>query len=239
MLPPSAPGYFGGSSTPPPSTQNPYDSDPGYASALAQQQLGISQAEQALNNLIAQRIVAYGDPTLAKMAGFNLDPQAEGMARQNYLAGNSELSRLDHSHQLAAQAIINRLAGHGILFSGETGYQQGEEGRAYGNNVYDAQQRALADILGYRQNTLQQENALRGNTQSALENAYTNYVNNPQLYGNGATTPPALAKSPLKPPALPKPASSVSRVINTLGGVKSPTPRVLPNAYNTGQKRYG
>lgn len=165
---------------------SPFDSDAGYAAALSAQQLGLSTNQTALNNLIAQRLAAYGDPSFAEQAGFGLDPQAAAFARQNYLSGNAELARIDKSHSLARQAIINRLAGHGLLFSGDTGYQEGQENQAYGNNVYDAQQRVLADILGYRTNTLNQDQQLRQQTLAALQQAWQNYIAHPELYGTSA-----------------------------------------------------
>ena len=168
------------------SSPNPYQTDPGYQAALAQEQLGLSQGQAALKNLMAQRIIAYGDPALASMAGFGLDPQSGAFARQNYLSGNAELARIDRQHKQNLQHIINVLAGRGILFSGETGYQTGQEDTGYGNNVYDAQQRALQDILGYRQSELQSEQGLHQATIQALQNAYANFLNHPELGGYGA-----------------------------------------------------
>lgn len=184
--------------TAPPAPSNPYGSDPGYQAALAQEQLGLSQSNAALNNLIQQRIIAYGDPALAGMAGFGLDPQAAAFARQNYLSGNAELARVDRQHKNNLQAIINQLAGHGLVFSGDTGYRSGQEDQNYGNTVYDAQQRALADILGYRQNTIQQQQQMHQAVIDALQNAYQNYLNHPELGGYGQ--PAAAATVAANPP---------------------------------------
>ena len=176
---------------------NPYQSDPGYQAALAQEQLGLSRSNQALNNLIQQRIVSYGDPALAAMAGFGLDPQAAAFARQNYLTGNAELARIDRQHKNNLQAIINQLAGRGLIFSGDTGYQTGNEDTNYGNTVYDAQQKALADILGYRTQTLQQQQQMHQAVIDALQTAYQNYLNHPELGGYGQ--PAAAAATPASP----------------------------------------
>jgi len=186
-LPVPTPGQLG--FTAPPSN-NPYASDPGYQAALAQEQLGMSQQNKALNNLIQQRIIAYGDPNLASMAGFGLDPQAAAFAKQNYLSGNAQLARIDKAHKNNLQTIINQLAGRGLVFSGDTGYQTGQEDQGYGNNVYDAQQQALSDILGYRQSTAQQEQQLHQSVIDALQTAYQNYLNHPEL-GNYGQTPAA------------------------------------------------
>lgn len=208
--------------------QNPYQSNPGYQDAIAREQLGLSQSNAALNNLIQQRIISYGDPALASMAGFGLDPQAAAFARQNYISGNAQLARLDKAHQQNLRNVINTLAAHGILNSGDTGYQTGQEDSAYGNNVYDAQQAALADILGYRNNTLSQQQQLHQSVIDALQNAYNTYVQNPQFYGAAtqAQNPPApKAVSKAAAPA-PKPKSK------TLSSV-------LRNPYVTGEKKRG
>lgn len=194
---------------------------------MAQEQLGISQSNSALNNLIQQRIVSYGDPALASMAGFGLDPQAAAFAKQNYLSGNSELARIDKQHKQNLQAIINQLASHGLVFSGDTGYQSGQEDQGYGNNVYDAQQRALADILGYRQSTLQNQQQLHQSVIDSLQNAYQNYLTHPELGGYGSPAPAPKAAAP-KAVAAPKAAPKKAAVV-----------KQLVNPYTTGQKKTG
>lgn len=192
-LPVPTPSQLGVTPPAPQAPSSPYDSDPGYQAALAQEQLGIKSSNTALNNLIQQRIIQYGDPALASMAGFGLDPQAAAFARQNYLSGNAQLARIDKQHQTNLQAIINQLASHGLVFSGDTGYKTGQEDQTYGNTVYDAQQAALADILGYRTNTLQQQQQLHQSVIDALQTAYQNYLNHPELGGYGQ---PAAATVP-------------------------------------------
>jgi hypothetical protein len=223
----------GGTSNGSGSSTSPFNSDPGYAQALAQQNLGIGSINNALNNQIAQRIAAYGDPALASMAGFGLDPQGAAFARQNYLSGNAELARIDKAHSQARQAIINRLAGHGLLTSGETGYENGLEDQGYGNTVYDAQQRALGDILGYRNQANSQIEGLRSQTLAALQQAYQNYVNSPGLYGTGTSA---------NAPQAPQQSSAVQQVVKRLSTPPAKTsvkPPRLSNPYTTGQKRYG
>lgn len=162
---------------------NPYLSDPGYQAALQQQQIQGAADQQALQNLISQRLIAYGDPSLAGQYG------ADAAAiSANTQAGNSELAQLQRAHGLAQQAIINRLAARGIINSGETGYQTGQENQNYGHNIYSAQQRLLSDILGYRQSELTQEQALRDNVAQALQQAWANYAQNPDLYGTGGSS---------------------------------------------------
>ena len=170
---PSNPGNsYGGSYSG--SGDSPWLTDPGYLMALQAQQQGDAQIQQMLNKQIAQQIINFGDPALAKQAGFGLDAQSAAFARQNYLAGNSTLARLDKSHTLGKQQIVNTLAGRGLLFSGDTGYQQGQADQSYGNNVYDAQQAVLNAISGYRSTAMSQEQALQQSVIQALEMAYQN-----------------------------------------------------------------
>lgn len=228
-----------------------YLSDPGYLAALLAQHTGDSQIQQMLNQEIARALISYGDPNLAKQAGFDLSAQAAAEARQNYLAGNATLARLDQAHHLQRQSIVNQLAGRGLLFSGETGYQRGQADKAYGNNVYDAQQAVLNGILGYRQNAMTQEQALQSQVISALENAYTNYVNSGQ-YGaapadSSSTVPDTSANSAQTTTGGVTPAAAASQptAMSGLGEPKNENPftrhvvRQLVNPYTTGRKRFG
>jgi hypothetical protein len=201
-------------------------SDPGYASANSAEQLGIPSINNDLNNMIAKRIVDYGDPSLAGMAGFGLDPQAAAFARQNYLSGNGQLARIDKAHENVRRAIINALAAHGLIDSGDTGYQTGQADQTYGNNVYDAQQQALADILGYRNQAQQQRDSLHSAKVAALEQAYTYAMNNPSQY---ATTTPQ-TQTPVVSTQTQK--ALATKPIRTV--VKA-----LENPYTTGRKARG
>lgn len=125
------------------------------------------------------------------------------MIKANYDAGNSSLSRLDRSHKQNLQSIINTLAGRGLLFSGDTGYQSNQENTQYGNQSYDLHQQALADILGYRQGALQQQQGLHQGVVDALMQAYQNYIQHPELGGYGIPPNPAqsgIVNHPLPPP---------------------------------------
>ena len=109
-------------------------------------------------------------------------------------SGNTLLSRLLQAHNLSQQGIINRLAGHGLLFSGDTGYQTNQEAQNYGHQVYDANQAALGDLLNYQAQALQQKQQLSQAVQNALENAYQNYLAHPELgaYGQAPAASPSL-----------------------------------------------
>lgn len=223
-----------------------FDTDPTVQLAKEQEQLGLSNIKTQLQTLIDRIVANYGDPAIASMAGFGLDPQAAAFAQQNYLAGNAELARLDQGHKQNLQKIINQLAGHGLVFSGETGYQTGLEDKAYGNNVYDAQSNALQQILAAMNTAEQQRQQVESNLQNAYENAYNVYASNPELYGaytqvvpqtvvpNIPSTSANAVTAP--PPAVSKPKASTApskpKATKTVA-------KQLVNPYTTGQKLRG
>lgn len=171
---PSGPvGSNGTSHQPPPSFQPPdFNFDPGVMDALNQLGDINSQIDAYLKQAREQAIIKFGDPSLASMAGFGLDPQAGTFAQQNYLSGNADLARLDKQKEQARQAIINRLAAHGILFSGETGYQEGQNAQDYGNKVYDARSALLNYLNGIQNQALQQKTQARQMVTQAQQSAY-------------------------------------------------------------------
>jgi hypothetical protein len=101
-----------------------FDAFPSVVNAKSLQQLGVEQLGQSFNDYLRNLVIGYGDPQLAAQAGFGLDPQAGAFARANYLSGNASLARLDKQRGDANRALVNRLASHGLLFSGDLGYGQ-------------------------------------------------------------------------------------------------------------------
>lgn len=158
------------------------DTFPGVLNALALEQQGLGQLNGQLNDARQRAIINFGDPTLASEAGFGIDPQAAAFAQQNYLSGNSTLARLDHAHQIAQQQVINRLAAHGILNSGDLGYLEGQENQSYGNNVYDAQQAVLDQLSTLYGNYLNGRYGLESNANNAQLQALQDFLSNPDAY---------------------------------------------------------
>lgn len=107
------------------------------------------------------------------------------MARQNYKSGNSILSRLDTQHANAGRNIINQLAAHGMIFSGDTGYRQGVENQQYGNNIYDAKSNLLGSLNQDYQSYLGQKNSLQQMLTNAIQQGYYNQLANAQYAGYG------------------------------------------------------
>lgn len=180
----NAPDPYGPPKPPPivgPGAPN-FATDPGVAAATSAQNLGMAQATQSLTDARRQAIIRWGDPALAGMAGFGMDPQDAAFAKQNYLSGNADLARLGKAKEDRKRALINRLAGRGILFSGETGYEEGQNTAQYGQARYDAQNALLDYLRSLTDQNLQQQNALRQTTLQAYQSAYDRYANNPYAY---------------------------------------------------------
>jgi hypothetical protein len=145
----------------------------GFGGTAAVDYAGIAaQLDAAQREAARQAIIRFGDPALAGLAGFGLDPQAASFARSNYLSGNADLARLDKSHELRRRAIINRLAAHGIIGSGELGYLEGEEGRQYGNESYDARSRLLTYLNELNRSTIAQKMQLRSDLSRRQQEDY-------------------------------------------------------------------
>lgn len=159
--------------------------DPGYMQALAEMQNQQSQMQAAEQAAEERAIVDFGDPSMAKLAGFNLDPQTAALTQQNYASGNATMARLDHANQLAKQAVINRLAGHGMVDSGDLGYLEGEQGRAFGNQSYDARQKLLDYFTQLHQSYQDRRNSMQQSLMAAMQNAYMNAMNGAYGYGGG------------------------------------------------------
>lgn len=232
----------------PAAQQNPFETNPGYLAALAAEQSGSQQADAALRAAQEAAIVGYGDPSIAAALGFGVDANTSAAARANYLAGNSSLARLDKQKGLSEAGNVNNLAAHGILFSGELGYQQGQIGQNYGNAVYDTQQQLLSGLNAAGAQNVATKQGLHSQTTGALTNAYDQYVANPQFYGaaagatptvGGATTPQAAA-DPLAGALAPGVGQIGAQAVTTARRATSrlaTTP--LRNPYTTGQKRFG
>lgn len=203
-----------------PAPNSTVETDPGVLSALALQQMGYAQGDAGLKSARERTIINFGDPALASEAGFGLDPQAGAFAQQNYLSGNATLARLDKQHTLARQAVINALASHGILNSGDLGYQEGQADSAYGNTVYDAKQSVLDQLAGLFSTYLDRRTALDTQVQNARLAKIQNFLSNPDAYANAfgggssvastSTVPQMSGSAAVLPPATKSKAKAVA-----------------------------
>lgn len=113
-------------------------------------------------------------------------------------SGNSTLSRLQQQNSDAHTALLNQLAAHGLLSSGDLGYKQGQQAADFGHSVYDAQQTALGQLSTALHGYLSTKQGLQGNLDNSLQTSYQNYLSNPAQYA-GLTTPPAAVTQPKTP----------------------------------------
>lgn len=176
---PSAPA-----ASPSPAVPTQYDTDPQVMINKLLEQLGIGSIDADLKAQRERAIIGWGDPSLAAMAGFGIDPQAGVFAQQNYLSGNAALAKLNKQHDLNAKGIVNRLAARGLLRSGDLGYQTGEENQAYASNQYEGRQKILDYLTQVSQQAQDRRNALRQSVIQSVMAAYQNMGQNPQAYAS-------------------------------------------------------
>jgi hypothetical protein len=222
---------------------NPFETDPGYMSALAAEQQGGQQIDAALKAAQEQSLVQYGDPSIAKSLGLSLDPTTAAAAAANPY---STVKGIGRAHEQNQSQIVNYLAAHGMVNSGDLGYRTGLEATNYGQNLYDAGQQLTQYLGGLSRDAVAQKQGLRGNTTSALGSAYDRYVSNPALYGAATagvdTTPSAggPAGREFAAPSFPTGLEQHPPAFFGGAGVKSKlAKKPLVNPYTTGQKRFG
>jgi len=144
------------------------------ADLARQQQLGNANAQ--LRQLRSQALIGFGDPTLARTLGDTVDPNTAGAAQANQY---STLAGLRHQNELGVRNIGNTLAGHGLLRSGDYGYRQGEQARAFGQAQYDATKALLAQLNDYLGGYTSQTQGAQTNYLNALLQAFQGYGANP------------------------------------------------------------
>jgi hypothetical protein len=167
-----------------------YDSDPGVQAARAQEEAGLSELDAILKKNREAALVAFGDEDMQ-----DISPELRELIRKNYASGNAILARLRHQRDLGRTAILNRLAGRGLLRSGDLGYLEGENARQAGNAEYDARNKLLAALQGYLQDYVDRKQQLHNQTLGAYQNAYYQMMSNPDQYlgiygGGGSRVPP-------------------------------------------------
>ncbi len=151
-------------------------SNPGVVQAGLARNQTLGDANALLRQQRSQSLIGFGDPGLARSLGVTVDPNTAAAASANQF---STIANLQHQNQIAGRALLNHLAGRGLLHSGETGYQQGEQARAYGQAGYDATRQLLESLnqqLGGYMGTTQ--GAQRDYTNALLQ-AFSQYGANP------------------------------------------------------------
>jgi hypothetical protein len=233
----SALGGSGGSSTGG-LASNPFLTDPGYLSALSAEQTGSQQADNALRAAQEQAIVQFGDPSLAQAAGISVSPLTAAAAAANTAAGTSTVAGLQRTRDDNQTNILDSLAAHGALQSGQTGYATTRNQQAYGQDLYGGLQTALSGLNTAAATDVSTKQGLRSDTTRALTGAYDTMVANSALWGAAdtggakaaanaaATAPVAQALAPNnragalgpKPPAPPRLATANAYAAGTARG---------------------
>jgi hypothetical protein len=137
-----------------------------------------------------QAIIALGGGSDADYAGWGLSAEDIAAGKANYASGHSVLARLAKAHEDRQRGLINNLAGRGIIYSGETGYQTTQEGRAYGNEQFDARAKVLDYLRGIQGQRLEREESIRSMLNQARYGAYERALNAP--LGAGPIDPATL-----------------------------------------------
>lgn len=97
-----------------------------------------------------------------RIPGIEVDPATRALAEQATQSGVSQSAQLDRTHADNLRDIKNALAARGILSSGETGFQMGNENKDYTVAQSDALNNLLDYIKGVQQaftQTAQDQNA--------------------------------------------------------------------------------
>jgi hypothetical protein len=136
--------------------------DPFLAQIQAQMKAMSEQDTAFTRSQLNSMLVQYGAvPNIPKNARGLLDPTTARLAQQNTAAGTSILARLGKEHTDTTRRIPDNMAARGILFSGETGYQLGEEANRFKLAQYDATQGLLQQVSGAYQAMVDRENDRR------------------------------------------------------------------------------
>jgi len=150
--------------------------DPQVVSADLARQQAIAAANASLRQNRSQALIGYGSPDLARSLGDTVDPNTAAAAGANQY---SVLANLLHQHTLGRQGVLGSLAGRGLLASGNLGYQEGELARNYGQAQYDALNQLLAQLGGYLNTNVSQQQQASDAYQQALLASLARYGQNP------------------------------------------------------------
>lgn len=170
----------------------------------------VNQLSNAMNSMGYQGIIKTGNPWTGAYPGFDgvttnfaLDPSVAQAAQQATDSGLSTMGQLNFQQGQDTQQLLNSLAGNGMIFSGEPGYQltpyntqTGQGGKLatqFAQQRFSADQGALQNFTGMISNALMQQQNLSNALRSAYEYAYNYDLNNPAYFnfqqGAGNGTP--------------------------------------------------
>ena len=110
-------------------------------------------------NAIRKYAISYGAlPDFSQMGGLGgdaqgyfqeaMDPATQALAQKAEAEGVSSHARLSHANDVATRQIPSALAARGMLHSGQTGADLGEQAQLYKNQGYDMLNEMLSGITG-------------------------------------------------------------------------------------------
>lgn len=241
------PGTNNGGVTPPPAP--PPTSAADYYLQLIQSDPGYLQIKAALEASRVSAAAQRASDVQRALIDFGIVPEGflsedvsdltRNLAQQSTSSGLSVAARLQKAHQDSVRNIQNNLAARGILQSGETGFQLGEQQLASAQAQHDATKQLL-DYLAGVQAAFAQGEAERGQTaaeaaaeamQRQMDLALATGADLPQFPGlpvqNGQPAPAPTTPAPTPvPPAgnttpLPQPPVTGGTPNNNLAGTTS------------------
>lgn len=236
------PGAFGatGSTTstaPAPAPSAPPDytglinNDPVYKQTQADIAATHAADQGALDDLRKRALVNYGAvPDIGGYQGLTGDLSGSmtdlvrGLAGENTASGLSTTARINKAHTDAVDAVKSALTARGLLSSGETGYQLGEENNSYQQAGYDALQQLIDLLSGGNRSFLDAEAQRRSTLAQAASDAAGRIPP-----GTTPVVPAPGGSGPVATPDITQPVSPIGNVIpyNPGGQVVRKTPRTI------------
>jgi hypothetical protein len=222
-----------------PALQALIDADPSYAKYVTDAQAQ-DAADRAQRNASMQRAMEdYGlMPDLSGSASqlglTNTDlsqiqtPEAQTLANANTTSGMSTTAQLNLARSNALKNIVNALAGRGMMRSGDTGYNTGQEEQAATLAQYNAQKTLLDYLAGIQSGYAAAVKQRQSDQYGQFSDAYGRVLS---AYQNGlATTTSSTGSTPA--------TTGSTTPVSTLQPV-NPSSVVVPNAYTGATPNYG
>lgn len=130
------------------------------AAARIGDQASLTAARQrALTEYGAVPTLTGNETTLVGNIAPDINDTVRQLAQQNTQAGLSTVGQLKTAYDQNIQALQASLAARGLLSSGETGYQLGQQNNQYQQAGYNALQQLLDTLSGYQSSYLTAEQA--------------------------------------------------------------------------------
>jgi hypothetical protein len=114
----------------------------------------------------------------------NLDAWLQAQMGQAGIAQTTDLERMRQSQKLGREDIVNRLAGQGIIRSGDLGYLQGLASQDFAAQEGDLRGKYLNQSNAWWGKYLQQKQALKNATLGSHQAVWNALLKNPELWSS-------------------------------------------------------